>query len=237
MSSRKSIIIVSLLLFVCTILLTGAVRQITQTAAVSLTPEKPFLLIDPGHGGPDGGASTDDGVLEDDINLSVALILKDMLVSHGYEIKMTRTEDAAVSNEDDLDDRSWKTNDMYNRLSLYNAALFTVSIHQNHFSQSQYHGTQLFYSDNRPESRDIAACIRKQVISLLQPDNKRELKLASDSIFLLDRTERPAVIVECGFLSNPEEAARMQDPLYQQQMAFAIFCGIVQYAPNFGAIS
>ncbi len=237
MSSRKSVFFLCLLVFFSTILLTGTVRRITQTAAVSLTPEKPFLLIDPGHGGPDGGASTDDGVLEDDINLSVALMLRDMLVSHGYEVKMTRTEDTAVSTEQDLDDRSWKTNDMYNRLSLYNAAFLTVSIHQNHFSQSQYHGTQLFYSDNRPESRDIAACIREQVIALLQPDNKRELKRASDSIFLLDRTERPAVIVECGFLSNPEEAARMQDPLYQQQMAFSIFCGIVQYAPNIGTIS
>lgn len=232
MFSRKSFYALCAVMLAAVWLLAGMVRQINRSVAVSLTEERPFLLIDPGHGGMDGGASSADGALEDDINLSVSLMLRDMLTACGYEVRMTRTEDTVIQHPDDNDNRSWKTNDMYNRLEMYNAAQLTISIHQNHFSQTQYHGTQLFYSANCPESRDIAACIREQVITLLQPDNKRELKQASDSIFLLDRTQRPAVIVECGFLSNLDEAARMQDAEYQQQMAFAILCGILQYAPQ-----
>ncbi len=208
-----------------------AVWHITENAVMSGTKGNPFLLIDPGHGGQDGGALTADGALEDDINLSISLTLRDMLVFYGYPVKMTRTEDTSIQHADDAANRSWKVNDMYNRLEMYNAAFLTVSIHQNHFSQTQYHGAQIFYSANRAESRDIAACIRQQVVSLLQPENKRELKAAGENIFLLHRTENPAVIVECGFLSNLEEAALLQDTAYQQQMAFTICCGILQYAP------
>ncbi len=234
---RRSVWVVSAAILSGLVLLTTTVLQITGTIAVSQTQDRSYLLIDPGHGGADGGASTADGALEDDINLSIGLTLRDMLTACGYEVEMTRTEDTSIRHDDDNSNRSWKINDMYNRLELYNGAQMTVSIHQNHFSQSQYHGTQLFYSTNCPESRDIASSIRKQVVAMLQPDNKRELKPASDSIFLLDRTERPAVIVECAFLSNPEEATLIQDPEYQQKMAFAIFCGILQYAPSHGAIS
>lgn len=212
-------------------LLCYSILHITDKAVSSVTKERPFLLIDPGHGGQDGGASTDDGALEDDINLSISLNLRDMLHLCGYRVEMTRREDTSIVHTDDSANRSWKVNDMYNRLEMYNAALLTVSIHQNHFSQSQYHGAQIFYSTNRPESRDIATCIRQQIITLLQPENKRELKPAGENIFLLHNAQTPAMIVECGFLSNPQEAAKLQDAQYQQQMAFAICCGVLQYAP------
>lgn len=207
------------------------IQHITEKTVLSGTEVTPFLLIDPGHGGQDGGASTADGVLEDDINLSVSLNLYDMLRFCGYPVKMTRTEDASIQHADDAAARSWKVNDMHNRLEMYNTALLTISIHQNHFSQAQYHGAQLFYSANRPESRDIADCIRQQITTLLQPENKRELKAAGENIFLLHHAETPALIVECGFLSNPQEATLLKDTVYQQQMAFAICCGVLQYAP------
>jgi len=187
------------------------------------------LLIDAGHGGKDNGASAADGTAEDEINLSIALKMRDFLAFCGYPVLMTRTEDAAVTSPNDDDARSGKVNDMYNRLAQYDAAAFTVSIHQNHFSEEKYHGTQVFYGTKHEESNALAGTIQKAVISLLQPDNKRAIKPAGENIFLLHRTERPAVIVECGFLSNAAETKKLKTTQYQQQMAFAIGCGVLQY--------
>ena len=204
------------------------ITDITKTVSATANPPASYILIDAGHGGVDGGASADDGTLEKDINLSIAHRVRDMLQTFGYTVRMTRDADTAVEKQDETI-RSWKVRDMYYRLSMYDEAALTVSIHQNRFSQSQYNGTQIFYSTAAPESADIAACIRAQVMDLLQPQNKRETKPATDSIFLLYRTQRPAVLVECGFLSNPTEAAKLQTEEYQQQMAFAICCGIIEY--------
>ncbi len=215
----------------CAAFLYHTVLHITQNTLSNGEGEKPHpLLIDPGHGGQDGGTKTADGVLEDDINLSISLALRDMLTFCGYTVDMTRKEDASIQHADDTVSGSWKVRDMYNRLEMYDAAALTISIHQNHFSQSQYHGTQLFYSKNCAESQGVAQCIREQVVRLIQPQNTRELKPAGENIFLLHRTTKPALIVECGFLSNPDEAKKLQTPLYQQQMAFAICCGVLQYA-------
>ena len=104
-----------------------------------------------------------------------------------------------------------------------------VSIHQNKFEQSKYFGTQIFYSKNNVKSAVLAEELRKSVTGLLQPDNKRELKQADSSIYILDKAEVPAVIVECGFLSNEEEAKKLADADYQQKMAFAIYSGILGY--------
>ncbi len=216
----------------CAAFLYHAVLHITQnTVSNGEGGKQHSLLIDPGHGGQDGGTKTANGVLEDDINLSISLALRDMLTFCGYEVEMTRAQDTSIQHTDDTVSGSWKVRDMYNRLEMYDAATLTVSIHQNHFSQSQYHGTQLFYSKNCAESLDVAQCIREQVVRLLQPQNTRELKPAGENIFLLHRTTKPALIVECGFLSNPDEAKKLETTCYQQQMAFAVCCGILQYAP------
>ncbi len=227
----QKIIFYCALIIVAAVFVWHSIRHIADKAAISTTQGHPFLLIDPGHGGQDGGALSDNGAQEDDINLSISLNLYDMLRFCGYHVKMTRTEDISIVHADDAANRSWKVKDMHNRLEMYNDAQLTVSIHQNHFSQSQYHGAQIFYSKNCSESRDVAGCIREQILTLLQPENTRELKAAGENIFLLHNTKKPALIVECGFLSNLEEAAKLQDTQYQQQMAFALCCGILQYAP------
>ena len=105
-----------------------------------------------------------------------------------------------------------------------------VSIHQNKFEQPQYYGTQIFYAAQVPQSEKLAGAVRQSVTGLLQPENKRELKPADQNIYILNHAEVPAVIVECGFLSNAEEAAKLSDDSYQQQMAFAIGCGVMSYA-------
>ncbi len=187
------------------------------------------VLIDAGHGGADNGASAADGTLEDGINLAISLQLYDVLRFCGFSVNMTRTEDAVVTDETSDTSRSWKANDMYARLRQYDRASLTVSIHQNHFSQTKYHGTQVFYGTKHTESQKLADTIQKQVAALLQPQNTRAIKAAGENIFLLHRTTQPAVIVECGFLSNPTEAKQLKNPQYQQQMAFVIGCGILEY--------
>lgn len=116
---------------------------------------------------------------------------------------------------------------MQNRLKMFDSASMTVSIHQNHFSVAKYDGAQVFYSASNPLSITAATAVREKIVSLIQLDNKRELKKATDSIFLLYKTTKPAILVECGFLSNPTESSKLQQETYQQKMAFAITAGVL----------
>ena len=196
-----------------------------QTAVL---PAEAPLLIDPGHGGEDGGAQAADGTLEKNINLAIGLDLRDMLRVCGVPAAMTRQEDISIGDPSDTT-RSRKNRDMHRRLELYQTASAVISIHQNHFAQSQYHGAQMFYSGNHPDSRRLAEQLRSSVVSGLQPENKRELKQATDGIFLLYHAQCPAVLVECGFLSNPAEREQLKEPAYQQKMAWCIMIGYWNY--------
>ena len=120
---------------------------------------------------------------------------------------------------------------MNNRLKIFNADsnAIVVSIHQNKFDKEKYHGTQVFYSPNNPDSEKLAENIRLSVTGMLQNDNTRENKKADKNIFLLYHCTQPSVLVECGFLSNNEELEKLKSDAYQKQMAFAIYCGILEY--------
>ncbi len=194
---------------------------------------KPVIVIDPGHGGEDGGAAAN-GLLEKDINLSIALKLRDMLKAAGYKTVMTREEDVSIYDTSSSTTREKKNSDLKNRTEIMNSDKnnILVSIHQNKFEQEKYSGTQMFYSVNDPGSEKLAEELRKSVTGLLQPENKRELKPASDSIYILKQAQVPAVIAECGFLSNAHEASKLSDEAYQQKMAFALCCGIMSYVSN-----
>lgn len=194
---------------------------------------KPIVVIDAGHGGEDGGASAN-GVLEKDINLSIALKLRDMLVASGYNVVMTREDDISIYDNSASTIHEKKVSDMRNRKEIINGNSnnILISIHQNKFEQSKYSGAQIFYSKNNGLSIKLAENIQRSVTGLLQPENKRELKAADGSVYLLDKAEVPAVIVECGFLSNAEEAKKLNSEEYQKQMAFAILCGFLDYEKN-----
>ncbi len=222
---------IGLILILGVVLVAGAAWSIGNQQMVQGSIEQPFILLDPGHGGADGGAQAADGTLEKDINLAISLRLRDLLTVCGYTVRMTRSTDISIHDADVTSLRQQKVSDMNNRLKLYERAQVAIGIHQNHFSQSQYSGTQLFYSPNRPESQDLALSIQEQVVDLLQPGNRRQCKQASSDIFLLSKAKVPCVFVECGFLSNPTERDLLKQEEYQQQMAFAILCGIIQYAP------
>ena len=104
-----------------------------------------------------------------------------------------------------------------------------ISIHQNYFSEARYNGTQVFFSANHPDSALLAEYVRRMVVDWTQPQNTRELKKATDGIYLLYHSTTPTVLVECGFLSNPEERDKLKTPAYQQQLAFAIAAGYWNY--------
>lgn len=190
----------------------------------------PVVVIDAGHGGEDGGASAN-GLLEKDINLAVAVRLRDMLKAAGVPVAMTREEDISIGDSSLETVRERKVSDLKNRVAIINDGdnRLLVSIHQNKFPQEKYSGTQFFYAPQIQGSEKLAQAMRKSVTGLLQPENKRELKQAGDSVYILKQAKIPAVIAECGFISNAEEASKLSDEEYQQQMAFALFCGILDY--------
>lgn len=192
------------------------------------------VIIDAGHGGIDGGTSADDGTLEKDINLQIAHKLNDILQSMGIETVMIRTEDKSIHDENATTIRQKKVTDLRNRLSILNNtddAVF-VSIHQNHFSNSKYSGAQVFYSKNNPLSEQLAEHIRLPIVKYLQNNNTRENKKSGSEIYLLNNAQAPAVMVECGFLSNWNDTQNLKNEKYQQKLAFTIALGITDYFIN-----
>ena len=207
----------------CIVLFTGCV---VPTDAI---PQTYDIVIDPGHGGFDGGTVAVDGTMEKDINLLIALHLRDMLVVCGLNVVMTRDTDVSTQSVDATTIREKKVSDIHNRLSLYESSATVISVHQNHYTSSKYSGTQVFYSANHPQSEVLAAMIQQSVVARLQPHNNRQYKSASDGIYLMHHTAVPAVLVECGFMSNAEELALLKDTQYRRRMAWAICLGYWEY--------
>lgn len=196
----------------------------------STIPQSQAVLVDPGHGGPDGGAVAEDGTLEKDINLAISLYLRDFLAVSGVPVAITRESDMSLHSEDAVTIREKKISDLHHRLALYEQSALVISIHQNRFEQPQYRGAQVFYSDNNADSAPLSQALQNSIIKHLQPDNKREVKAASDNVFLMYHTTVPAVLVECGFLSNPQELALLKDDGYRREIAWAILIGYWNYS-------
>lgn len=190
------------------------------------------VIIDAGHGGIDGGAVAKDGTLEKDINLALSKKLETAMKLMGYNVVMTRTKDELIFDAGTCNTiRQKKVSDIHNRTNLINSTpdSIVVSIHQNKFSSAKYSGTQVFYSPNNEDSEPLAQSIQLAVRELLQPENKREIKKTGTNIYMLYYAKVPAVMVECGFLSNIEECNKLKSYDYQKQMMFCIMCGILNY--------
>lgn len=198
---------------------------------------KPRVVIDAGHGGMDGGGVSVNGVPEKGINLNIAKTLRDMLTLLGYDAELTRESDISIHDEDVKGLKEQKLSDMKNRLELFNSPdSVCVSIHQNRFTDPKYSGAQMFYYRESAASQQLAECLKARICGYLQPENERETKPVDDELFLICNCENPAVMSECGFISNPEEAALLENTPYQQQMAFAIMCGINDFHIDTGRI-
>lgn len=209
--------------------------QKTENAVMTYVPVKqkdtPIIVLDAGHGGIDGGCSSVNGVAEKGINLNILLTLRDMLKATGFETDVTRDTDRSIHDKGIEGIANQKSSDMDNRLKKFNEHenAICLSIHQNQFTDSKYSGAQMFYSPNISQSEQIAKSVQDKFVAYLQPENKREIKECGKELFLCHFSENPTVMIECGFLSNPEEAALLETEEYQRKVAFTIYSALVEY--------
>lgn len=189
-----------------------------------------IILIDPGHGGPDGGATSREGIVEKDVTLAIALYLRDFLQESGALVQMTRETDIELSTPEAKKMGRRKVEDLQNRLRLINREEvdYFVSIHSNSIDSPRWRGAQTFYHPKYKANRSLAYWIQEELKRNLENTNRQE-KMSQD-LFLLKHAENPGVLVEVGFLSNPEEAEQLGTEEYQKQVASSIYLGILRHA-------
>ena len=194
--------------------------------AASLSSSSVRWILDAGHGGEDGGAVSPSGAVESQINLEIARRVDAILGFCGEPALLLRQSDVSLHDPDAVTLREKKSSDLHNRAQAAqsNPDATLVSIHQNMFSQSQYRGAQVFYAPT-PGSQELAQTLQSALRESLQPDNTRECKPIPDTVYLMNHVPNRAVLVECGFLSNPEEEQALQDPGYQIQLAAVVAAG------------
>ncbi|EIV99724.1 N-acetylmuramoyl-L-alanine amidase CwlD [Thermoanaerobacter siderophilus] len=198
-------------------------KKVYYIAAFKTVPiMNKVVVIDAGHGGPDPGKPGKYGKDEDELNLEIAQKLRELIEESGGIVVMTR--------EDDTLSDSSLSKDLKNRVVKANEVIADVliSIHLNSFSQSKYKGAQVFYQNNSEKGKLLAELIQQELRNTLDPDNDRMAK-SSNSYYLLRNAKMPAVIVECGFMSNPEEEKLLNDENYQYKIAWAIYKGLIHY--------
>ena len=199
-------------------LMAPAVRPVSVTRAAP-------LILDAGHGGEDGGAVSVTGVPESRVNLEIVQKLRDTLALYGVDPVVLREEDVSLHDPEASTLREKKRSDLKNRVRAVEAVEggTLLSIHQNSYPGSQYRGAQVFYAPTGG-SRELAELLQTALREELQPDNDRQAKPIPESVYLMNHVSCPAILVECGFLSNPEEETRLWDGGYQRQLA-AVLAG------------
>ena len=187
------------------------------------------IVLDAGHGGWDPGKKGTDGANEKELNLAVVGKLAEYLEQGGAEVILTRESDDALG--------EGKRTDMAERRRIANesGADILVSIHQNAFPSAKVRGAQVFYHNSSGNGKVLAECVQESLRHRVDGSNNRQAKENKD-YYILRTTEIPAVIVECGFLSNAEEEKLLNDATYQEKLAWAIYCGILDYFENSGMI-
>lgn len=209
--------------------------NIFKAEATTVSNEKNALktvMLDPGHGGEDPGAVSDySGIREKDINLSIALRLKQLLELEGFKVIMTREEDKLEYRSETKNIIQKRMEDLLRRKKMMDegGANIVVSIHLNKFPQTQYYGSQVFYPPNSPESQKLAESLQKSIVEMVDPNNKRVALLKKEPIIILKDNKTTTAIVECGFLSNAEEEKKLGSPEYQEKIALSVKAGIIKY--------
>lgn len=206
-------------------------RAVTAISESRPLPRKYCIVIDPGHGGIDGGAISCTGIPESKINLEIALRLEDLLHLMGYDTVMTRKTDTSIHTQGDTIARQ-KISDLKERVRIANETEngVLISIHQNMFVDSQYRGAQVFYA-SAGGSEALAGMLQNQFVNTLNPGSRRKSKSAA-GIYLMEQISCTGILVECGFLSNPEEEALLRRDAYQKQICTVIAATVSQYLSN-----
>ena len=187
------------------------------------------IVIDSGHGGDDPGKIGINQAKEKDVNLKIAKKVKKRLKKEGWKVVMTREEDVMLG---DAEKGNRKIHDMKARVELINKTMpaMAVSIHQNSYQEAEIHGAQVFYYSHSQDGKRMAETMQKALL-MADEENTRQAK-GNDTYYLLKRTEVPTIIVECGFLSNPQEAEKLTEDGYQKKLAQAITSGIIACVGN-----
>lgn len=227
MKKYFSLIFLCLIFLACFVTSSKSIKVMKRILGEEANLKQITIVIDPGHGGRDPGKIGVNNALEKDINLSVALKLKDLLEENNIKVIMTREEDVGLYDDNDT---SKKRSDLKKRVEIINAsgANFAISIHQNSFTQESSRGAQVFYYNDSTEGKKLAELIQKQLKETLADGNHRQVK-ANNSYYMISKTTCPLVIVECGFLSNYKEAELLVDEEYQKKLALGIQLAIMQY--------
>jgi len=203
--------------------------EVTDVIAHRIPLEREYtIVIDAGHGGEDGGATSCTGVLESRINLEIALKLNDLLHLLGYDTRMIRTSDISVYSEGSTIAQK-KVSDLKERVRMVNETenAVLISIHQNVFSDPRYSGAQVFYGSSK-DSRGLAETVQTDFVRSLNPGSNRKSKVA-DGVYLMERIQCPGILVECGFISNPHEEALLRNDDYQNKLCCVIAASVGNY--------
>ena len=229
--SKKRIGTITAILLVALFAFTFQTANLNNTVqTVSLPVSNKVIVVDAGHGKPEEGAQSSNGTTEAETNLKIALKLQTLLEQSGATVILTRSDENAIYDLDKTTLREKKVSDIHNRVKIGNesSADIFVSIHLNKIPQSQYYGWQCFYKQNDEKSTNLAKSIQANLNDAIQKENKR-VAMKLDSVYIMKHVEIPISIVECGFLSNPEEEAQLLTDEYQDKLAWGIYNGIMDY--------
>lgn len=226
MKNRKLEILMAAVILIAAAFLSKQAAVSVMSVNVEKEPER-VVCIDAGHGGSDPGKIGINQALEKDVNLLIARRVRTLLVQNDVKVVMTRETDEGLYDEGST---NRKSQDMKRRCALINETkpVLTVSIHQNSYHEEYVRGAQVFYYENSDGGKELAECLQNQLIAGLKDGNTRQAK-SNDAYYLLLNTSSPTVIVECGFLSNSEEAALLIQEEYQEKISWQICMGILKY--------
>lgn len=228
--NRKKITVMVLCVFISVFVFIFATENKNTVPTVSLPVSGKTIVVDAGHGKPDEGAQSSNGTTEAETNLKIALKLQNLLEQSGSTVILTRSDENAIYDLDSKTLKQKKISDIHNRVKIGNesSADIFVSIHLNKIPQQQYDGWQTFYNAESAEGQKLAVSIQKNLNDAIQKENNRVAKTI-DNIYIVKHVEIPTTIVECGFLSNPEEEKNLLEDEYQNKLAWGIYNGIIDY--------
>ena len=229
---RLTLILSGIFLSVFVFILTtgNAEEQNKYISTVSLPASGKTIVIDAGHGVPDEGAQSSNGTTEAETNLKIALKLQNLLEQSGCTVILTRSDENAIYDIDSKTLKQKKISDIKNRVKIGNesSADIFISIHLNKIPQSQYDGWQTFYKEGSEDGARLAKTIQENLNKTIQKEKNRIAKTI-DKVYIIKYVEIPTTIVECGFLSNPDEEKLLLEDEYQNKLAWGIYNGIIDY--------
>lgn len=230
LSKKRIVLLASLLIAVVSIGIFQMNLKEESIETVALPVSNKVIVLDAGHGNPDGGAVSTNGISEAEINLKIALKLQNLLEQSGATVILTRSDENGIYDADKTKLKNQKESDIKNRVKIGNSssADIFVSIHLNKIPQSQYSGWQTFFKSGSEQGEKLATSIQENLNKTIEKENNR-VPMKLDNVYIVKNVEIPLTIVECGFLSNEEEERKLQEDDYQDKLAWGIYNGIINY--------